>query len=189
MKLTRVVLAVALVPLLGLLSCGQAGQQEGMEMGAMDMEALAADMAELSADWVQAYEAGDAAALASLYADDAIYLAPYNEAVRGRAAIQTRFAEVIGTTTERHVTVERADAGGSGDLAYGIGSYSVELGMAGAETPVTDRGKYITIAKRGEDGAFRIYAHIWNTSLPESEVMQMLSTMSEMSAMSEMDNM
>lgn len=189
MKLTKIALALALITCPGLLACGQGGQQAGMEMGAMDMEALTADMAAVEAAWTQAYEAGDAAALASLYADDAVYLAPYSEAVRGRAAIQTRFAETLGTMTARQVTIHRTDAGGSGDLAYGIGNYSVEMGMMGAEAPMTDSGKYITIAKRGADGTWKIYAHIWNTSLTEAETMEMLSTMSQMSEMSEMDNM
>lgn len=191
MKPTKVALALTLVPVLGLLACSQGERQEGMEMGAVDMEALTAEMTQLEADWKQAYEAGDAATLASLYTADAIYMAPYMGAIRGRAAIQTRLAETLGAMTSRQITIERSDAGANGDLAYGIGTYNLQMGLEGMDEPLSDNGKYVTIAKRDEDGSWKIYAHIWNTSLSEAEVMQMLSTMSEASGMSEMseDNM
>jgi uncharacterized protein (TIGR02246 family) len=189
MKPTKVALALALVPFLGLLACSQEGQQEGMEMGTVDMEALTAEMSQLEAEWKQAYEAGDAATLASFYTDDAIYMAPYTGAIHGRAAIQTRMAETMGAMTDRQITIERTDAGASGDLAYGIGTYNLQMGMEGMDEPLSDSGKYVTISKRDADGSWKIYAHIWNTSMSEAEVMQMLSTMSEMSGMSEMSEM
>ena len=86
MKLTKIALVLAFVPCIGLIACAQQAQQE-----AVDMEALAADMAAIEADWKQAYEAGDAAGVAALYAEDAVYLAPYAEAARGRPAIEARF--------------------------------------------------------------------------------------------------
>lgn len=189
MKPTKVALALALVPFLGLFACSQGEQQEGMEMGAVDMEALTAEMSQLETEWKQAYEAGDAATLASLYADDAIYMAPYTGAIRGRAAIQTRVAETMGAMSSRQITIERTDAGASGDLAYGIGTYSLQMGFEGMDEPMSDNGKYVTLSKREADGSWKIYAHIWNTSLSEADVMKMLSTMSEMSGMSEMGNM
>lgn len=179
MKLTKVALALTLIPCLGLTACAQqAGQQE-----AVDMEALIAAMADIEAAWKQAYERGDAAALASLYAEDAIYLAPYMDAVRGRSAIEARLAETMGRMSARQVTIQRSDAGAAGDLAYGIGTFTLEMRMAGAREPVNDNGKYITIAKRGADGSWKIYAHIWNTSMAEADVVQMLSAMSGMGNM------
>jgi len=186
MQLRKVVLT--LVPALALLGCAQA-EQEGMEMETMDMEALTTEMAQVEAEWAQAYEAGDAAAVASLYAVDAVYLPPYMDAIRGRAAIQTRLSEAMGMMSDRQITIERTDAGAAGDLAYAIGTYAVEMGMMGMEEPMSDNGKYITISRRAADGSWEIVAHIWNTSLSEGDVAQMLSTMSEMSGMSEMDNM
>ncbi len=178
MKLTKIALILAFVPCLGLIACAQQAEQE-----AVDMEALAAAMAAIEADWKQAYEAGDAAGVASLYAEDAVYLAPYMDAIRGRAAIETRMAETMGAMSERRITIERFDAGAAGDLAYGIGTYALEMYMAGVEEPMSDTGKYVTIAKLGADGAWKIYAHIWNTSLPEADVVRMLSGMAAMGEM------
>ncbi|MGD8700443.1 MAG: SgcJ/EcaC family oxidoreductase [Gemmatimonadales bacterium] len=178
MKLTKIALILAFVPCLGLIACAQQAEQE-----AIDMEALAAAMAAIEADWKQAYDAGDAAAVAALYAEDAVYMAPYSEAARGRPAIEARLAEVMGATSERKVTIERFDAGAAGDLSYGIGTYTLEMGMAGVEQPMTDSGKYMTIAKLGADGTWKIYAHIWNTSQPEADVMRRLSSMAAMGEM------
>jgi len=192
MKYTRMALVLALVPCLGLISCAQQeGQEEGMEMAAMDMEALGAEMTQLEAAWEEAYEGGDATALAGLYAEDAVYMAPYGDALRGRAAVEARLAEQMEMMSERQITIERTDYGGSGDLAYGIGTYTLDMqmGMGDMAQPMTDNGKYVTLARRGADGSWKIYAHIWNTSLPEAQVAEMLSTMAGMSEMSDMSEM
>lgn len=177
-KPTAIALFFALAPSLGLIACAQQAEQE-----AVDMEALASAMAAIEADWKQAYEAGDAAGVAALYAEDAVYLAPYADATRGRAAIEARLAETMGAMSERRITIERFDAGAAGDLAYGIGTYALEMHMAGVEEPMSDRGKYVTIAKLGADGTWKIYAHIWNTSLPEADVVRMLSGMAALGEM------
>jgi uncharacterized protein (TIGR02246 family) len=180
-------LALALIPCLALISCAErpdqeeAGQEEAassMEMSTeMDREALDESLGQTEAAWEQAFESGDAAALAALYTDDALYLAPYDEAVHGRAAIEAAVAENMGMMTNRQVTIERTDYGGSGDLAYGIGTYAVEMQPREAPEPISANGKYVTLTKRGADGTWKIYAHIWNTSMPEAEVAKMLSNM------------
>lgn len=183
----RVNLALALVPFLGLIGCAQQAEQEateGMEMAStMGTEELSAAFAEIEAAWKQAYEGGDAAALASLYTADAIFLAPYTGATHGRAAIEARYTEQFGMSSGRQVTVNRTDQGASGDLSYGIGTYTAVMMMGDAS--IADNGKYITIAKRGADGSWKIHAHIWNTSRSEAEVAETLSTMAQMSEMSE----
>lgn len=181
MKYVKIALVLALVPSFGLIGCAeQAGQEE---MAMMDMEALGSAMAEMEASWEQAYEGGDAAAVAALYSEDAIYLPPYMEAVRGRAAVEARMAEQIAATSARDITIERTEHGGSGDLSYGIGTYVLEMQMGDMGESMTENGKYLTLAKRSADGTWHIYAHIWNTSMSEADVAEMLSSMAEMSNM------
>src|SRR5690242_8879527 len=45
-----------------------------------------------NADWLRALKAGDAAALASAYADDGIFITPDGEAVKGRGGVQAMYA-------------------------------------------------------------------------------------------------
>ncbi len=186
MKCIKFALALTLVPCLGVVSCAEQAEQEeapAMEMASMDMEALDAEMVELENAWEQAYEGGEAAALAGLYADDAYYMAPYSEAMRGGAELQSYFAGIMDQTSGRQITIERTDYGGSGDMAYSIGTYSVQMQMGDAEEPTTDNGKYLTLARRAGEGSWEIYAHIWNTNKSEAEVARELSAMSEMSEM------
>ncbi len=56
--------------------------------------------------------------------------------------------------------------------------------MGGAS--MTDSGKYLTLAKRGADGSWKIHAHIWNTSLSQAEVAEMLTRMAGMMGTPEM---
>lgn len=171
----RLALILILIPSLGLIACAEQAEQEGaaIEMAAMDMEALGAEISQIEAAWKNGYEAGDAAAVAGLYTEDALYLAPYTGATRGRAALQAQLAESMGMMSSRQITINRTDQGVSGDLSHGIGTYSVGMTMGGA--PMTDSGKYLKLAKRGPDRSWKIYAHIWNTSQPQAEVAKMLS--------------
>ncbi len=150
----------------------------------MDMEALNTAMSQIEAAWKTGYEAGDAAAVAGLYTEDAVYLAPYFGATRGKAALQAQLAESMGMMSSRKITINRTDQGGSGDLSYGIGTYTVEMMMGTAS--MTDNGKYLTLARRGADGTWKIYAHIWNTSLSQAEVAKMLTQMAQMSGATKM---
>lgn len=144
-------------------------------MGALDMA-----MSDIETAWKQAYEAGDVVALAALYTDDAIYMAPYMGALRGRAAIEARFGEQAAMISSRQITINRTAYGGSGDLSYGVGTYAVQVQMAAVERSMTDNGKYVTVAKRGADGSWKIHVHIWNTNMSEAEVVRMLSGMATM---------
>lgn len=176
---------LTLVPCLAVISCAEQAEEGGMEMASVDMQALETAMADVSNAWEQAYEAGNVADLAGLYADDAYYMPPYQEAIHGQAAIESYLSGMMAQTSNRAITIERTDFGGSGDLSYSIGTYSVEMGMAGAEQPITDAGKYLTLARRGADGSWQIAAHIWNTSKSQAEVAQELAAMAEASEMSE----
>ena len=186
MKRTEIALAMALAVCLGFVACAQQAEEEaaaGMEMAAMDMAAVDMAMSEIETAWKQAYDAGDAAGIAALYTDDAIYMAPYMEATRGRAAVEARMTEQMGMTSSRQITINRTDYGGGGDVTFGVGTYGVEMQMTGAAGPMTDSGKYVTIAKRGADGSWKIHVHIWNTNMSQADVVKMLSAMAAMSEM------
>ena len=188
MKRTEVAVALALVPCLALIACAQQAEQGGQEeqeeaapameaTPSVDMQSVEAAMSELETAWKTGYESGDAAAVAALYAEDAVYMAPYRDAIRGRAAVEATLTETMGMTSSRQITIQRTDIGAGGDLAYGIGTYAVAMQMAEGGGMVEDNGKYVTLLKRGADGSWKLTAHIWNTSLPEAQVAQMLASM------------
>lgn len=110
--------------------------------------------------WQEAWNAGDAAAIASLYAENAVLLPPGAEPVTGREAIQafwqTALDEQAGVTGELE-TVEVHDFG---DAAVEVGSY-VDTGPGGEHV---DHGKYVAIWKK-LDGEWKIIRDIFNSSM------------------------
>ncbi|UCC48430.1 MAG: DUF4440 domain-containing protein [Gemmatimonadota bacterium] len=172
MRFTKLALVLVLVPSLGLISCAeQAGEQAAqMEMAmTVDLEALGEAFAAVQAEYKAAYEAGDAAALAALYTEDATRYPPSAEVISGRAAIEQEFAEAFATTSGRQITITQTDMGGSGKLAYSIGTYSYSYQVEGVAEPVADEGEWMVVSKLGEDGTWTIYAHLWNSTLAKEE--------------------
>ncbi len=106
--------------------------------------------------YVDATNQGDADALASLYADDAVLLPPDHEPVRGRAAIGDFWRQ--GTDEGLEVTTLTVEV--QGDLGYLVGRYHLP---ATDEEPA-DSGKYVMCLKRQRDGAWKLTADIWNRS-------------------------
>jgi uncharacterized protein (TIGR02246 family) len=106
--------------------------------------------------YVDASNQGDADALASLYADDAVLLPPDHEPVRGRAAIGDFWRQ--GTDEGLEVTTLTVEV--DGDLGYLVGRYHLP---ATDEEPA-DSGKYVMCLKRQRDGAWKLTADIWNRS-------------------------
>ncbi len=113
----------------------------------------------LIADFCDAFNRGDAAAVAALYTEDCALLAPNQPTVRGRQAIEASVNGIIeefgGTLNVK--TVQMADAG---DLSYQWATYSV----GGGE--VSDTGKFFEIYDRQADGSLKIRLTIFNSDNP-----------------------
>jgi uncharacterized protein (TIGR02246 family) len=106
--------------------------------------------------YVDASNRGDADALASLYADDAVLLPPDHEPVRGRAAIGEFWRQ--GTDEGLEVTTLTVEV--QGDLGYLVGRYR----LPETDEEPADSGKYVLCLKRQRDGAWKVTADIWNRS-------------------------
>lgn len=106
--------------------------------------------------YVEASNQGDAEALASLYADDAVLLPPDHEPVRGRAAI----GEFWRQGTDEGLEVSTLTVEVDGNLGYLVGRYNLP---ATDEEPA-DSGKYVMCLKRQRDGVWKLTADIWNRS-------------------------
>jgi uncharacterized protein (TIGR02246 family) len=104
-----------------------------------------------------AYDRLDPEAVAALYTEEALYLAPGSDVRRGRAAIRDVFAGFFdwvrgrpgGVAIRFEILARRV----SGDLAYDVGYY--RLRSRGPEGESEDRGKFVVVALRGADGAWR----------------------------------
>ena len=88
---------------------------------------------------------------------------PNHGAVEGRAAIAAFFAGFPPMESLRFGPVE---AHGAGDVAYVYGNYSLAMLPPGAESAVTDHGKYIEVWRRQEDGSWKLSRDIFNSDVP-----------------------
>ena len=113
--------------------------------------------------YAKAFNAGDAAAIAALYAKNAIFMMPEMPAYKGtkgaRAAIQDGL-----DAGWRNVKFKTLKSGSDGDLAFNIGSVSMEQPSDTGMVKV--KGKYIDIYQRQKDGSWKIVATCYNTDTP-----------------------
>lgn len=157
--------AVAIV----LVACDASVPDDTAAGGAEEAAVLAA-LEQIDVQWEEAANRGDAAAIAGLYTDDGALLPPNSEIVQGRENIQQALQAFVDAGMT-NVDFTRVAAGTSGDLAYEIGRYSLDLRPQGG-APVTDTGKYVIVARRQPDGTWRLVADIFNTSQPTAPPQQ-----------------
>lgn len=114
--------------------------------------------------WIAAATAGDAAALTALYTDDAYVLIPDQDLAHGSAAIQSAFEGLFEQITFEDVTIdiEHLDVAGSGDVAYGVGTYTDRMLLADGTT-VEEAGKF-TAVYENVDGEWLMVADAWNAN-------------------------
>lgn len=114
--------------------------------GTAGSEAVTAEAAvrAVNAAWFRAFNVGDGAAVAALYADDAITGIPGMPAMRGRMAIRAYYATEateFAATGEIDSDGPSSDVGISGDLAWQSGTYKV-TDRSGA---VVASGPYLSV--------------------------------------------
>lgn len=101
-----------------------------------------------------AINAGDAAAVADQYTDDAAILPPGSGRMDGKQAIQGYWQAGIDAGL-REVSIVPTTVDVTGDSSVTVGTLTGRMGDAEL------RGKYIVIGKK-TDGGWRIHRDIWN---------------------------
>jgi ketosteroid isomerase-like protein len=138
--------AVALIATVGFASCGRAAAP-GENKAAAD---------EVTTAWINAFETGEAAQIAVLYAEDAHSMPPGTGPISGRSEIESYWRQDIGTgglTTK----LTPNDSIAQGDLLHVDGTYEV---LAKNEGAAFAKGQYQQLWRR-IDGAWRVQHEIW----------------------------
>lgn len=121
-------------------------------------EDMTAMMQAADAEFVAAFDAGDAGALAALYTADGMLLPPNADFVSGTEAIGGFWQAVMDAgVASAELRVEEAQ--GLGDTAWEVGHYA----LFDSSGTALDEGKYIVIWKRTEAG-WKLHRDIWNSS-------------------------
>ena len=120
---------------------------------------------QVNAQVMAAFKAGDAATIASHYTETAKMLPPDATEVAGREAIQNLWQGWLDDGL-KDLTLEAIEVEASGDLAYEIGSFSMQA-PAENNTMTTATGNYVVVWKRGADGNWRLHVDTWNDAPSE----------------------
>ncbi|RIA20896.1 uncharacterized protein (TIGR02246 family) [Stenotrophomonas sp. AG209] len=117
--------------------------------------ALPAPLDRVLRDYEQAWRAGDAKALAGLFAEDAFILQSNQPPVRGRDAIERAYAGQGGSPLRLRALAYSAE----GNVGYIIGAYTYG-------NNVGDTGKFTLTLKRVGDGPWLIFSDMDNSNAP-----------------------
>jgi len=116
-----------------------------------------AEIEAVNAKWIEFFNKGDFAGVASLYTEDATALPPGSPMVKGRAAIAAMWKGMAEQVTDPKVTTLDVKALGS-TAAREIGTFSLKTK---GPTPQELSGKYVVVwEKVGND--WKLAADIWN---------------------------
>ncbi len=110
--------------------------------------------------WLEAFNAGDAAGVVAMYSPDARLLAPNTELVQGTDAMVPFVQGFIDTGVKLAFTslaVHEAP-----DLCASVGRYD----MTAPDGTSVDRGKFVEVWAKQRDGQWRIVDDIFNSDLP-----------------------
>ncbi len=123
--------------------------------------ATAEELSQMNRDFAAALNNKDAVAAANCYTEDATVHPPNEAPVSGRANIQKYWEGAIAAGAF-DVAVGTISTGSNGDLGYEIGRFQMNFKDSSGKV-ITERGKYIELLKRGEDGKWKSTHGIWNT--------------------------
>lgn len=161
MRTIHSVRSVALLtPLLALpllAGCQPAEQGQTGETAALDTAAVRAAIDTLRQDYLEAYNGGDAAALATLYTADAVFLPADAPPVDGRDSIRAHWDRELAAgpslEVESHEVIPLSESWTSSG-----GNYRVTVTPEGAEEPMTVRGSYLLLFRNTDEG-WKLFRH------------------------------
>ncbi len=127
-----------------------------------------ADLAAIN-DNINRYEsamnAGDLDLWISLWADDAIQMAPDAPAVIGKEQIRAIYESIFSQFILKMI-ITNEEVRVAGDLSFSRGNYTLSMTpKAGGETIKID-GKYLSIEERQADGSWKIIRSCFNSNAP-----------------------
>jgi uncharacterized protein (TIGR02246 family) len=128
----------------------------GVGAEGMTTEASQQQIDQLRQRWVEAAQRGDAAAVAALYADDAVVTSAQEQA-RGRQQIEQLWQRQLPMTSNLQINSTRSEAGR--DLASDYGTFSQQITPPDG-APMQVSGEYLVVTRREDDGSWRVVKHM-----------------------------
>jgi len=119
-----------------------------------------ADVKAAYAAWNEAFNAGDAAKIAAAYTDDAMFLPPTHDVIKGPSEIETFFAGLLSNGVSGH-DLEVIQVMEDGDEVIAAAKWSAKAkDSAGAENAIG--GIATHVFQRQGDGSLKLKLHTFN---------------------------
>jgi uncharacterized protein (TIGR02246 family) len=115
----------------------------------------------------QAGLSGDFATMADMFTEDMLMMVPNGPPLEGRSAWLEWIKSMGVEMTESEYDFDVIE--GYGDLAYAVATYKETFKAAGAETPIHDEGRILTILRKQDDGSWKFKYWMWASTVPLSE--------------------
>ena len=116
----------------------------------------------LNSSWNEAFNRGDATAVAALYDEKATLSAGNGKTLVGRSEIEKLFKGYVDNGVHKH-TIDIVEVYGNGDFAYEVARWSAKGREKDGKEP-TFGGVLTNVFERGTDGRWKSMSHVWNTS-------------------------
>lgn len=159
-------LAIAAVALSGACAPQETAEVEegAAPMEKVDMAAVTAAMDAVEADYIAAYNAGDAAGIAALFAEDG-YQSPPLQPRLDKAGIEANYAAQFETLSATSLEVMREDFVTDGTRTVAWGGFRATLTPIDGD-PVEATGRYGVVSMLQPDGSWKIVGHMFNYEVP-----------------------
>jgi uncharacterized protein (TIGR02246 family) len=132
----------------------------------MDTSAEMPKIDALRNQFLTAFNAGDVPGILATYTDDAVVMAPNNEPMTGRQAIQAYYEGFFGQFTP-HLELTPTESLVLGpDWALDRGGSKVTLTPKTGGEAMNDAGKYLVLLKKQADGSWKVARDIDNSNTP-----------------------
>ena len=110
--------------------------------------------------WLAAEKENDAAGVAALYTDDAVFVGTETPPAHGRAAIEETFAKSFPISSV--TSLDSKELVANDKVGYDFGEFTQEVTPPNAK-PMTIHGQYLVALARQPDGSWKITKHVATT--------------------------
>jgi uncharacterized protein (TIGR02246 family) len=132
------------------------------EMGAGQIDAERAAVAQVTAALLHAVNQSDLPAVVALWCDDGVLMPPHHLSVHGRLAIQQYFDRLF-RRSHFEFTFTSSQIEIAGSVALERVEYVASAWPADGGPEVRDVGKGLHVYRRQTDGSWRLAMDIWNS--------------------------
>jgi len=117
--------------------------------------------------WNKDWASKDVDKIVGHYADDANLMVPGLPIASGKAAANAALKPFMADPNlALTFTATQVEVSKGGDLAYSRGTYSMTTTDEKTKKPVTEKGKYVTVYRKGADGTWKAIQDINNADPP-----------------------